>query len=350
MNIRRNNRLKGFAAQQSEIRAAEQYIYERKAIMKVKNILLSAILAVGCLTATGCTGKSTPGNIAEISVQDGDTVAEIEIEGYGVIKAKLFPDLAPKAVENFTMLAEAGYYDGLKIHRVLPGHFMQGGSLNGDGTGGTALVDPSGQFDIETDKQARNFYGALGCPNVNGKNTTQFYIVNNKTPAVDYTQLDPDAFKTKVEEFTATRDALEDTEGAEYEMLTAQINHYTNLASMISGASDEVKQKYNTVGGDPFLDGGYTVFGQMYDGFDVLDSIANVKLGINNTGEQSKPMEDIIISSVKVYKVTVSTAEAENSSGANTPADSSVPSEPETTGTVTSEPDVGTIETGENAA
>lgn len=117
--------------------------------MKVKNILL-AILTAGCIfTATGCTPKSTPGNIAEISVQDGDTVAEIEIEGYGVIKVKLFPDLAPKAVENFTLLAEEGYYDGLKIHRVLSGHFMQGGSLNGDGTGGSALVDPSGEFDID---------------------------------------------------------------------------------------------------------------------------------------------------------------------------------------------------------
>lgn len=305
--------------------------------MKVKNILLSAILAAGFVfAAAGCMGKSAPGNAAEISVADGDTVAEIEIEGYGVIKAKLFPDLAPKAVENFTLLAEAGYYDGLKIHRVLAGHFMQGGSLNGDGTGGSALIDPSGEFDLEVSDKARNFYGALGYANVNGKNTTQFYIVNNKTPAVDYTKLDPGAFKTKADELTLTRDALENTESPEYDMLNAQINHYTNLSSMISGASDEIKQKY-AEGGDPFLDGGYTVFGQTYEGFDVLDSIASVKLGTNNAGEKSKPAEDIIIASVKVYKVTVSTAESSENS-------SSAPSEPDSAPT-TSEPDAATIET-----
>lgn len=323
-----------------------------KQIMKIKNILLSAILAAGCIfTVTGCNDKTVPGNAAEVSIQDGDTVAEIEIEGYGVIKAKLFPDLAPKAVENFTLLAEAGYYDGLKIHRVLAGHFMQGGSLNGDGTGGSALVDPSGKFDIEVNDQARNFYGALGYANVNGKNTTQFYIVNNKTPAVDYTQLDPNAFKAKADELTATRDALEDTESPEYEMLNAQVNHYTNLTNMISSASDEIKQKYNTAGGDPFLDGGYTVFGQTYEGFDVLDSIANVKLSTNNIGEQSKPVEDIIISSVKVYKVTVSTAESgeDSSSNANTPV--STPSSPEPESSApTTEPDAATIETEVNAA
>lgn len=316
--------------------------------MKVKNILLSAVLAAGCIfTAAGCTAKSTPGNVAEIEIMDGDTVAEIEIEGYGVIKAKLFPDLAPKAVENFTLLAEEGYYDGLKIHRVLSGHFMQGGSLNGDGTGGSALVDVSGEFDIETDPQARNFYGALGCPNINGKNTTQFYIVNNKTPAVDYTQLDPAAFKTQADELTVTRDAIEDTESPEYAMLNAQIAHYTKLSEMVSGATEEVKQKYNTVGGDPFLDGGYTVFGQMYEGFDVLDSIANVKVVTNNIGEQSRPAEDIIIGSVKVYKVTVSTAESGENSGAGIP-NSSAPSEPDSPSTA--EPGAATIETGENAA
>lgn len=316
--------------------------------MKVRNILLSALLAAGCIfTAAGCTNKSVPGNVAGISVADGDTVAEIEIENYGVIKAKLFPDLAPKAVENFTLLAEAGYYDGLKIHRVLAGHFMQGGSLNGDGTGGNALVDPSGEFDLEVNDKARNFYGALGYANVNGKNTAQFYIVNNKTPAVDYTQLDPNAFKAKADELTVTRDAIENAESPEYAMLNAQINHYTNLTSMVSGASEEVKQKYNTEGGDPFLDGGYTVFGQTYEGFDVLDSIAGVKLVTNNVGEQSKPTEDIIISSVKVYKVTVSTAESSDS-GADTPAGTPAPSETESA--PTSDPNAATVETEDVAA
>ena len=133
-------------------------------------------------------------------------------------------------------------------------------------------------------------------------------------------------------------------------MLNAQVNHYTNLTNMISGASEEIKEKYNTVGGDPFLDGGYTVFGQTYEGFEVLDSIANVKLGANNAGEQSKPMEDIIINSVKVYKVTISTAESgeDSSSGASTPV--STPTAPETESASTTDPDASTTETEDNAA
>ena len=84
----------------------------------------------------------------------------------------------------------------------------------------------------------------------------------------------------------------------------------------------------------------------------MLDAIANVKLGTNNSGEQSKPTEDIIIGSVKVYKVTVSTAEsAENSSsGANNPVSTPAPASSKPESVPTSEPDAATIETGDNAA
>ncbi|MBE6902721.1 MAG: peptidylprolyl isomerase, partial [Ruminococcaceae bacterium] len=131
--------------------------------MKAGRLILSAIIAAGCLfTAVGCKGeKSSVGNVETINFVDGDKLAEINIEGYGTIKAKLFPDLCPEGVNNFIMLAEQGYYDGLKIHRVLEDTVIQGGSLLGDGTGEKALVNEEGTFDIETDVQARHFYGAL---------------------------------------------------------------------------------------------------------------------------------------------------------------------------------------------
>ena len=50
-----------------------------------------------------------------------------------------------------------------------------------------------------------------------------------------------------------------------------------------------------------YLDGGYTVFGQVVEGFDVIDSIATVEVTDNGSGDNTKPVEDIIIKSVKVY-------------------------------------------------
>ncbi|MBQ4166261.1 MAG: peptidylprolyl isomerase, partial [Oscillospiraceae bacterium] len=81
------------------------------------------------------TTTATSGNIGDIELKSGDKIAEFNIEGYGTIKAKLFPDIAPKGVDNFIKLADSGFYDGLTIHRVYAGFMFQGGSLNGDGTG-----------------------------------------------------------------------------------------------------------------------------------------------------------------------------------------------------------------------
>lgn len=270
--------------------------------MKTRSKVISIITALGlAFSMTGCSlfNKAQPGNIGEITINDGDTLADITIEGYGVIRAKLFPDLAPTAVENFKMLADEGYYDGLKIHRVSPDSMMQGGSLNGDGTGGTAAVTDKGYFPIEISENARNFYGALGYANTDGENTTQFYIVNSKT-ATDLSKYDPAKFTAKAEELALEKETL-DSALPEYSRISAEETHYKNLAEMLKNASDEVKEKYNTTGGYPFWDGGYTVFGQVYEGLDIVDAIAGVELTTNNLGEMTKPVEDIIIASVVVY-------------------------------------------------
>lgn len=68
--------------------------------------------------------------------QSGDTVAEFTIKDYGTVKVRLFPELAPKAVENFITHAKDGYYDGLSFHRVIDNFMIQGGDPKGDGTGG----------------------------------------------------------------------------------------------------------------------------------------------------------------------------------------------------------------------
>ena len=271
--------------------------------MDLKNAFLSCVLAAGCvMSLTGCGKSDSAGNIsAELTLNDGDKVAEIVIEGYGTITAKLFPDIAPNAVKNFEMLAESGYYDGLKIHYVAKDSCISGGSLNGDGTGGTAMVDKTGEFPIETSTDARNFYGALGyIADRYGNNTTPFYIVNSKKKD-DITKYSPDLIRTKATNFADQKEGLEEYD-PDLDYLTYEETYHNNLADMIDKASEEVVEKYKTTGGNPLWDGGYTVFGQLIGGFDVLDKLSGVEVVVGRDGSATKPKTDIIIQSVTVYE------------------------------------------------
>ena len=63
-------------------------------------------------------------------------IVTIEMEDGGVMKAELYPDLAPNTVNNFVTLVQSGFYDGLIFHRVIPGFMIQGGDPEGMGSGG----------------------------------------------------------------------------------------------------------------------------------------------------------------------------------------------------------------------
>ena len=63
-------------------------------------------------------------------------IVTIEMEDGGVMKAELYPEIAPNTVNNFISLAQSGFYDGTIFHRVIPGFMIQGGDPDGAGTGG----------------------------------------------------------------------------------------------------------------------------------------------------------------------------------------------------------------------
>ena len=63
-------------------------------------------------------------------------VVTIEMENGGIIRAELYPDIAPNSVNNFLSLVKSGFYDGLIFHRVIPGFMIQGGCPKGNGMGG----------------------------------------------------------------------------------------------------------------------------------------------------------------------------------------------------------------------
>jgi peptidyl-prolyl cis-trans isomerase B (cyclophilin B) len=112
---------------------------EVKAMFKLFLIVvLATLLYPRCVAAQAGGAGTQPGEIKRISA----TLAVIETR-LGNIELELFPEKAPKHVENFTRLAKSGFYDGTTFHRVIPGFMIQGGDPNSkdhdrtnDGTGG----------------------------------------------------------------------------------------------------------------------------------------------------------------------------------------------------------------------
>ncbi len=106
--------------------------------------------------------------------EKGETIAVIQTR-LGEIRVRLFPQFAPKTVENFVGLAKKGYYDGIVFHRVIPGFMVQGGDPTGTGAGGESLW--GGKFQDEISMNLANIAGSLSMANA-GKDTngSQFFI------------------------------------------------------------------------------------------------------------------------------------------------------------------------------
>lgn len=111
----------------------------------------------------------------------------IEMEDGGVMKGELYPDIAPKTVENFEKLANDGFYDGLIFHRVIPGFMIQGGCPDGNGTGGPGYSIP-GEFTMNGFKNdLKHERGVLSMARAMDPNSagSQFFIMTTTSPHLD---------------------------------------------------------------------------------------------------------------------------------------------------------------------
>ena len=100
----------------------------------------------------------------------------------GKIEFKLFPNIAPKACENFTGLVKKGYYNGIVFHRVIPKFMVQGGDPTGTGRGGESLWGKSFADEVTPDVRFEKA-GLLAMANAGpGTNGSQFFITTAKTP------------------------------------------------------------------------------------------------------------------------------------------------------------------------
>ena len=174
----------------------------------------------------------------------------------GVIRIRLFPEAAPKAVENFVTHAKNGYYDGLIFHRVINDFMIQGGDPEGTGRGGESIWGKP--FEDEFHVDLHNLRGALSMANAGpGTNGSQFFIVQAK-------EVEPS--------------------------LLTQMEQLANR-----GFPAETVANYEAVGGTPWLDYKHTVFGQVFDGMDVVDAIAAV-----DVNRSDKPLEKVVIRSIEI--------------------------------------------------
>lgn len=190
--------------------------------------------------------------------QTGEDIAVLNTNK-GTIKIRLFPEAAPKAVENFVSLIKDKYYDGIIFHRVINNFMIQGGDPTGSGMGGESKWKKP--FEDEFDVNFRNFRGALSMansgPNTNG---SQFFIVQGDKV--------PEDILSQMKEI-----------GAE------------------GGYFDEIIDGYKELGGAFWLDGKHTVFGQVFEGMNVVDDIASTRVGF-----MDKPVNEIVIESATIEK------------------------------------------------
>ena len=111
----------------------------------------------------------------------------IEMEDGGVMRGELYPEIAPKTVENFIKLVEDGFYDGLIFHRVIPGFMIQGGCPKGDGTGGPGWTI-EGEFTLNGfQNDLKHERGVLSMARTMVPNSagSQFFIMVHDAPHLD---------------------------------------------------------------------------------------------------------------------------------------------------------------------
>ncbi|MGN6600942.1 MAG: peptidylprolyl isomerase [Ginsengibacter sp.] len=215
--------------------------------MKYLFYLFVLVFFTSCSVFKSTNSANTSSNFVKIETDSGTIVV-------------ILSDKTPRTTANFLKLVKQHFYDGLLFHRVIPGFMIQGGDPDSKnapagkvlGEGGLGYTVPA-EFDTTLFHQKGAIAMARENDDVNPKkasSSTQFYLVEGRTfTDVEMNQIQ-DKFKIKIPE-----------------------SH---------------RAIYRTIGGAPFLDMNYTVFGQTVNGLDVIDKIAHVPRDKND-----RPVHDI---------------------------------------------------------
>jgi cyclophilin family peptidyl-prolyl cis-trans isomerase len=233
----------------------------------------------------------------------------------GDMKIKLY-DSTPVHRDNFIHLVNSHFYDGISFHRIIKNFMIQAGDPETKSGSSKNLPDSLKTYTIPAEFNNLYFHkkGALAAArqgdDVNPhkrSSGTQFYIVQGvKLSDDELNQLEQrinsimkqGKFNTFIKATTdSVRMTGKEATDAEIQQI-ASIKMFQFLSSYKDfRLSEEERNIYKTLGGTPRLDGSYTVFGEVIEGLDIIDKIAEVPTDTND-----KPLNDIKILKIKIVK------------------------------------------------
>ncbi len=226
--------------------------------MKIKKLMLSALVVI--ILASCSTSQNVNKNEMETQVLIKTTEGDITIKLYNETEAHK---------TNFVKLVEENYYDGLLFHRVIEGFMAQAGDPASKDAGLNAHLGSGGPGYTVAAEICPKYYhkkGSLSAARTGDQmnptrrsSGSQFYLVTGKV------------------------------------MTDAELNQLET--QMHTKFTEEQRADYTTIGGTPFLDGQYSVFGEVVEGMDVVDKIEKVEKGKND-----RPKNDVKIISMKIKK------------------------------------------------
>lgn len=276
-------------------------------MVKIKYLVF--ILALNLLfLLNGCSNQTSGGD-------KKDFLITIKTD-FGDMVIVLF-DETPKHKENFIKLAEEGFYDGLLFHRIIKDFMIQGGDPESrDAEPGKRLGGggPGHQIPAEFNDHLIHKKGVLSAARTGDKQNpekkssgSQFYVVKGKIftekelrdTRIDFAQLN--------HYFRLLMGKEEYKDMREQAIALQQNRDYEKYQQLLVSSKDDIEKEYEveldqplsdmqleaytSIGGTPHLDGGYTVFGMVISGLDILDKISEIE-----TGDADRPKEDVVMS------------------------------------------------------
>ncbi|MFT5076663.1 MAG: cyclophilin family peptidyl-prolyl cis-trans isomerase [Saprospiraceae bacterium] len=276
--------------------------------MKTSLQLLSILLVLICMGS--CHSNK------ELTSSNSNQRKAIElVTNYGTIVFQLYNE-TPLHRDNFLKLTKEGKYDGLLFHRVINNFMIQSGdpdSKNAKPEDELGEGDLKYMVDAEINTKFFHKKGALGAARDDNperaSSAMQFYIVQGgvRTDSVI------DGYQIRINNWLAQHFIKKDStylplinemnkamEARDRDLYKKISDSITNIAKKNNIYTHYIipeshREVYKTIGGTPHLDQSYTVFGEVIQGLDIVDSIANVK-----TGKGDRPVKDVRILSVKV--------------------------------------------------